>query len=653
MNSAARFLMIARVLIIAAGIGIEFAGAPAAVRNAAQCSALLLICILSIRDRAPAPHLPFFKHKFAGPALILAVAAAVSSQMWPIGYFGDDYALIERARRAATPFDWLTPGEPSAGNFERPVAWFFWWCYEHCTPGAATAARAVSNLLFCINAWLVAVALRRLSVRRGVAIAAALIFALHPFALGTIAWLSNCYSQLSLTFGLAAIAAIPRRRITAAALAPSLVLYLLALLSKEDVFLLFPLAGIAAAGCRWRRWRRGAAVAGGFFLILLIALAIRFAALGSLGSYQSDTKLSMASMWLPGARQLFIEDFPGRYWLPLRECARGLGERAPEGVYSIPLMIWLAMGGLAPGSRRTVALGFFILILGVAPVAPLALLGPDLINTRLLFFPTVGVALMLAGSIAGLRRLGPVRWVFIMIGCAIAWRLGARNLASAREAYEIHERAFRDVAAIAQELPPGASIQIDGLEDDRNGVPLFGGSFTWGFPRRAGRADITFHRSEVGRFDQFLEFNKKTASLFDPLAVAAEFIVKPGETLTIDFGKESGGRAASRVFESIAFDEAGVWNVRGTGAGRNVRLPALRAPAPCSIQIEIDGGFEPGFAGPVPLRAIYKIGSHAVRVDVKDNKIALPVGVDILQLEIVPRIQQTLRLRALRVRAEK
>lgn len=657
MAAPALFLTIARVLLISAGVGVEIFGAPPPFRNIIQLSALALILLLSFRDGAPRVDLPFPRKKYFSGLFVMAAAAACAFQTFTIPYLADDYATLARARQASTPLEWLTPGNPSAGHFLRPVGWWIWWFCDRCTPESALAARIVSIALFSINSLLVLLSLRKFGVRRGVATAAALIFALHPIGLNTVAWLSNFYSQGSLTLALAAILMIPPRGQLLLKTSLAGIVYFLALMSKEDVALFFILAGVAAAGGRLARWKRALAASTVFFVIFIITLGVKYWVLGSFGSYRSDADTIAPGGFLYNWAQLIATDFPGRYWLPLRESVLSAGERRPESIYAIPLIIWLAMGGLAPGARRAVALGFVILILAVVPVASLADLGPDLTNIRLLFFGSVGISLILAGAIAGLRRLAAVRWIFIMIGCGLAIWLGRRNLEAYQVAGRYHERAFADVSGFVKNLPPGSTIQIEGLNLQYRGVYAFNAALPWGFLLRCGRTDLDYSRGEPGRYDLCLEFDHKTEKItnpLDPLADPSRLLeLKFGETLKLTFEEGSRGREATRIFGAAVARDPFVIKVRGTEEARAVRFPRLRVPAPCRIVVSVDGSFDAAARdATIPIGALYRRKNSIFRGQIAGGILDLPAEASILQLELTPSMRSTMTVRSISVRAE-
>lgn len=145
--------------------------------------------------------------------------------------------------------------------------WFYMDAAPWGTPGAATdwnglAWRAMcpagfhlTNLLFhAVNALLVFVVARALWRHRGLALAAALVFAVHPITTESVAWISGRTDVIATTFFLAAVWGYVRFRRTGSrrALVASIAAFVVATFAKEIVATL----PLLLAGWEWSR--RGA-----------------------------------------------------------------------------------------------------------------------------------------------------------------------------------------------------------------------------------------------------------------------------------------------------------------------------------------------------------------------------------------------------------
>lgn len=174
------------------------------------------------------------------------------------------------------------------GGFYRPIFLALSTLYFQVVGPSPLAWHLAAVVLAAAVAALAAAFLRRLGFLPLPALLGALVFALHPSHVGSVAWVSGIQEQLAALFAFVALLALlspgakehPRRALTVATLA-----FALALLSKEVAIALAPLVAVWAWSERRgdpaeaRRWRHASAL---FGAVAIVYLAVRWAVFGAL-----------------------------------------------------------------------------------------------------------------------------------------------------------------------------------------------------------------------------------------------------------------------------------------------------------------------------------------------------------------------------------
>lgn len=291
--------------------------------------------------------------------------------------------------------------------------------------GSPLPFRVVSLGLYAVVGGLVVLLCRRAGASPAAAMAGGLVFAVHPVHVEVTA---NGVGQLELLAALAVLGAACwylrarltgawRRRDTAVLVA----LLLIALHTKESAYvlpgLLLAIEGLVITDTRSWRTRVAELREPGLVVVAvtLASLAIRNVILGELGGGRAhsalagmgwgDRTLAFLSLVLEWARLLL---WPARlqaeYGPPALDPGMAFG---PRHLLGGMLVVAIGLGAAATWRRsRLVALGLLWMVLSLAPVANLLFPTGILVAERTLFLPSIGLALIVAGVVEGLR--GPL-----------------------------------------------------------------------------------------------------------------------------------------------------------------------------------------------------------------------------------------------------
>ncbi|HKE00789.1 MAG TPA: hypothetical protein VKE69_07265, partial [Planctomycetota bacterium] len=572
-------------------------------------------------------------------------AIACTAPTLALPYLSDDWAHLEAARNEPTPLHSLDPTTPVVAQFIRPVARFVWWFLERVAPHDAWPARALCVALFAIVALLVVPALRRMGVPRGIATASAACFAASPTAVEIVAWVSNLYSLLSLGFALAAVATLPRRPAWRGFLVPS-AFVLLSLLSKEDVFLLPILLVLAGARFRARRVPRWILPAAPAFAALAAIVALRLAIFGGLGGYTegADKRSVFLTRWLDGFEREMRDECPVGLFTPVRwagwrrSASRDRIETALALLPASVVALGLGTRACAIGAVR----GLTIAPLGILPVLATFYLGPELNNTRLLFFPGVGLALLAAASLAGAPFGRRGRWAGVGAFALVSLAVGRSNFGAWRDAGAAMERVVPLVSSVVRGMPPNSTVLTYGLVGQYHGAQCFIGAIPFAFQRALDRRDFVMGDRHLGAFDAVMEFDPALRAYFDPLERPPRAL-EPGVATTLRFvhlpdaRDDDDDRAACRLLDGGASNGArGEWMLSAYNPLCALLLPALAVPDGAEIEVRADGGETP--EGALRLVALFRDGAKVMHQEIgASGKLALPAGARAVRLEVYPR----------------
>jgi protein O-mannosyl-transferase len=209
-----------------------------------------------------------FGHRALEPLALLLATLAAYYPAWHGGMLWDDNAHLTRPELQSTAGLWRIWFDVGATQQYYPLTHSAFWFMHRLWGDVTTGYHLVNIILHATSAWLLTLILRRLAIPG--AVLAAVIFALHPVGVESVAWMTELKNTLSGVCYLAAALAYLRfdARRTTGAYAGSLLLFILALLAKT-VTAVLPATMLVAFW--WKRgtidWRRDVRPLGPFFVV--------------------------------------------------------------------------------------------------------------------------------------------------------------------------------------------------------------------------------------------------------------------------------------------------------------------------------------------------------------------------------------------------
>jgi tetratricopeptide (TPR) repeat protein len=357
------------------------------------------------------------------PAL---VALAVYLPALGNGFVFDDHLYLEqlgavRAGLSVAGLRWALTSL-DAVNWH-PLTWLSHMLDVRLFGARPAGHHAVNLALHALNSALVFALLARATGRRAPALAVALLFAVHPLHVESVAWVAERKDLLSSALALAALAAYLRhaRRPAARSFVPVLALYVAALLAKPmvvtfPVLLLvldaWPLGrlrrpGDPRAAAAWRACLAEKAV---LLAPALAAGALTLAAqrgagaVGTLAEFPAGVRGATAAVVV--ARQLGALAWPSGLAVYYPHPGR-----VPDGALAAAALV-AALTGLAVAlarSRPYLAAGWAWFVVGLLPVSGLFQTGWQLGADRYAYLPLLGIGVAVAWGFDDRRTPRPLR----------------------------------------------------------------------------------------------------------------------------------------------------------------------------------------------------------------------------------------------------
>ena len=390
--------------------------------------------------------------------LLVAVVAIAFAPYLSFPFLADDYSHIQHARAADLPALWAHFAVPETDRFFRPLGYLSYALDAQWAGTSPTFWRASNLALHLVNTLLVYLLCLRLRLSPIAALAGGLLFGLHGSRPEVVTWVSARFDLLAVLFGLLSILCLVREWRAAAAAA-----VFLAALSKESAYVV-PLLGIAVLWFERRPWREIARLTWPSAAVAVAVFAYRWWLLGGIGGYRNAANGSPTVFnfrFASTLKALFL-----RFWAAMLFPINWTGGlevwMAVALAAGIVAMIVIAWGG-AP--RRTAALAVLFATVCSLPVHQFLSIGPDLEKSRVIYFGSVGLAILFAAAMNG-------RGAQIAMGVMLVFQVAAleHNLAIWKRVGYLAEatcRAAADAGAVVTGLPN----VVDGVYFLHTGYP--------------------------------------------------------------------------------------------------------------------------------------------------------------------------------------
>ena len=396
-------------LSTAALVGVILAGVSHTDRgrqNVIQVLAVLFLVFVTMREgKAYFGKIGDDERPDRGPGVWvpILVGAAVWAPMVSLYFIGDDFEHLAWSRAPFFDSVWDLARHGQEGTFLRPIAsatifleyrlWGTWPDGYHIT-NLAIHLTGVAGLFYLC---------RRLRFGSQGAAIASLIYAVLPIEVEAVAWMGARFDLMSacLSIWTAFFYVHFRQTSKPAVYVAALLCFFFALLSKENSYL-FPFILLVAEYLMMPR--RSLKAPAGFFVLSGVLFLYRWLILGGIGGYRDPSGQRIAlHLDFKILQGLFIRDpallLFGYNWSEPRLSTTIL----ITAVTSAALLLTASFYKPVAASWRRTAFCLSWIVLPLLPIHPLLLIKPDLSNSRILYFSSAGMAMLIGHLLARSR----------------------------------------------------------------------------------------------------------------------------------------------------------------------------------------------------------------------------------------------------------
>jgi hypothetical protein len=426
--------------------------------------ALAFLGLLAARDarEAGAPGGSARKRDLylAAALAVIVIAAFVRDLDFPL--LADDYIHIWNARHA----DWRAilahVTAPETDHFFRPAVYWSY-AFDALWAGVSPTTWRAGNLaIHVVNTLLVYWLCRDVRFARTGAFIGALVFGLHGSRPEAVTWVAARFDLMAVMFSLGCVLAV----LNSAKWWIGCSLFAMALMSKESAYVTPLVAALVLryVGLHWRAIRKPVAP---LFGIAAVALMYRLWLLHGIGGYRdpvSGSAVVLHPALMPTLNAVFL-----RFWAALMFPLNWTGELSTLTgaalAAAIAAYIYIAWQGT---ERRKASLGILVAVTCSLPAYQFLSIGMDLEKSRVLYFSSVGLALLFAAVFE--------RNDIKLMLCAVAlvgfeWIALQNNLGHWRHVGELAGRTCAAQAKAPAEQRAQQPNVVDGVYFLRMGLP--------------------------------------------------------------------------------------------------------------------------------------------------------------------------------------
>ncbi len=452
--------------------------------NASSFTFVSLVLLIVLHARSRRLHERFSPREVAFPRLsaffpVVIGAAAILAYLPSLSdpFLFDDYTHLSIAARESWSGMLANSlyTHPTSGDFFfRPAGYVSYWLDYRWAGTDSFRWHLWNVLVHATNSMLVYALARQLRLSRAASLLAGLVFAVDASHAEVAGWMAARFDLLAFLFSLLALLALNRfvdcgKRAWLAAMVAAT---LLAVLSKEAAFCL-PLWALCLIPFRRPAAARTARVAGIMAGVCALAFAYRHWFLGAIGGYLMENGVpTVLNFDLRQTPYALLFRIWGLLLFPLNWSA------PPTAWLTLALVLMLAVAALTlafarPDRERLLGCLGFVLAAAL-PVHHLLLIGPDLTGARVLYLPTLGLALFWGVLIEGYDK--PAAAIALGAGLLLFhWAALQHNLQLRSQASHLSQRTCQALGEELQRDP--RPVLVAGLPRTWNGVYFLSNGF--------------------------------------------------------------------------------------------------------------------------------------------------------------------------------